>query len=350
MKKAMLCFALILHGVALALAQPDAASAWLSGIKTQYPDRDYISADGQGPSYEDAEKQALVRMAGYFHTTVEAFNETVAAYSELNGNGKTDALSATNITIRNRTESKEDFLGMRVRQERFHTSAGEWVAVFAYIDRKDAEKQYRSRIETNMIGIDALMSEVSQSDDQFESFKVLSKGMGLADMTKKYIENLSLLNPGKSQEYLQAYAPYLNTIQQLYSEHKRLQNAKVNAAVEFRGSTPIGEAEKSMLRQAVQEALGRYNVPVQMRVDPVPAAAGRNRYAFVITLDSRANASGLVIGNAAINFARDGETLSIVSPVEKITELDTGQFVQRAVKYIRDNRVFYQAIITEINR
>ncbi|GHT82776.1 hypothetical protein FACS1894137_02320 [Spirochaetia bacterium] len=336
-----------------AAAQSDTAPAWFSSTKAVYPDHEYIWAIGDGDTPDGARKQAMVEMSRYFHTTVESVSKDIAEYRETVGSAKNEFSEKISFDQYSRIESNEDFFGMRFTDVWLNPKSKAY-AVLAYIDRKEAEEQYHSRIETNMVGINALMADAAQSDDPLYSFKQLSKGKSIADITKKYIENMSLLNPGKSKEYLQRYTPYLNTIQQLYSVHERLRNTRISVTVEFRGNTKISETDKENMRHSVQDAIGRYNVPVQMRIDLLPAAAaGQSAYAFVFTLNSEPETtSGLIETDIVLSFTHNGKTIPLPAARKSFKEYEQSIAggIKRALRDITDNRAFFQAIAAEINQ
>jgi hypothetical protein len=335
---------------ASAAAQPDTTPAWFANTESVYPDSEYIWVLGDSVTQENAKNQALIEMSQYFHTTVETVTKDIAEYQEIISATENKISEKLYFNQFSRIESNEDFFGISFTDAWFNPKRKEYT-ILAYINRKDAEAQYHSRIETNMVGIYALMSTVARNEDPIYSGKLLSEGKSAADVTKKYIENMSLVNPGKSKEYLQRYTPYLNTIQQLYSEYDRLRNTRINVTVEFRGNTPISETDKATMRQSVQDAIGLYNVPVQMRIDPVSAAAaGQSGYAFVFTLNSGPTPSGLLEANVALTFTHNGETLPLPSISKGFKEQDTTWVIKRAVTYIQDNRDFFQAVTAEINQ
>ncbi|GHU60926.1 hypothetical protein FACS189445_1880 [Spirochaetia bacterium] len=285
-------------------------------------------------------------MSRRFHTTVETISSDISEYQEITGSTKNDFSETIHFNQYSRIESNEDFFGIRFTEGWFNPKRKAYT-LLAYIKREEAEKLYHARIETNMDSINALMSRAAEDGDPLFAVKLLETGRGIADMTTKYIDTISFIYPEKNREYLTRYAPYLNTVHQLYAEHEKLRNTRINVTVEFRGTAPLGEADKNTLRQSIQDAIGEYNVPVEMRTT---MADNPYRYAFVITLDSGSSPSGLVVGSAALTFTRNGETLPVSSPTERITEQNTEWFIRKAAKYIRDNRGFYQALIAELNR
>ncbi|GHV78277.1 hypothetical protein AGMMS49944_00680 [Spirochaetia bacterium] len=330
-------------------SSPANVPVWFTNTQLRYPDSEYIWVVGVGAVQEDAKRQAVIEMSQYFHTTVETVSRYITEYREIVSSAKNEFSEKIALDQYSRIESNEDFFGIRFTDVWFNSKRKEY-AVLAYINRKDAEKLYHSRIETNMVGINALMADVAQNGDPLYSVKLLSNGKSIADITRKYIDNMSFIYPEKNQEYLKIYTPYLNTIQQLYSMHERLRNTRVSVTVEFRGNTQITEADKENMRQSVQEAIGLYNVPVQ--IDP-DAAAGQSGYAFVFTVNSEPKtSSGLIETDLVLTFTHNGKTFTLPPARKNFKEYeqDIAGGIKRALSDIKKSSAFFQALTVEINR
>jgi hypothetical protein len=132
-----------------------------------------------------------------------------------------------------------------------------------------------------MAGITALMFSLDQNDDPLYAFKLLSRGKGIADMTRRFIDTMPSANPGKSQEYLQTYAPYLKTIQQLYAEYERVRS-RLSFSINVRGDDAGGRVKRAVQKAFEQNKLliapdrGEYAVNVQVNapVKKAPYGAG----------------------------------------------------------------------------
>ena len=240
---------------------------WVTNTRSLYPESRFIWVKGEGDTPAAANEKALVEMSRYFHTTVEAVSEEISEYRETISSAKSDYSDKTQFDEYSRIESREDFFGIRFTDPWFNPQRNVYT-VLAYINRKDAEEQYHSRIATNMAGINALMAAVSQSSDNLYSLKLLARGRGIADMTRKFIDNMSLTSPGKSQEYLRTYTAYLDTIQRLFSDYERLRG-QVTFFISVRGDDAGGRVKRAVQRAFEQNKLfiaprGEYAVTVNV--------------------------------------------------------------------------------------
>jgi hypothetical protein len=255
-------------------------SAWFTNTSSMYPENTYIRVMGEGGTQEDAKKQAVVELSRYFHTTVEAVSEEISEYRETISSAKNDYSDKTRFNEYSRIESNEDFFGIGFTDPWFNPQSKKYT-VLAYINRKEAENQYRSRIETNMVGINALMAAVAKSGDPLYSFKLLSQGKNIADMTRQFIENMSITSPEKSKEFLKTYTPYLNTIQQLSSEYEKLRSG-MTFSITIRGDDAGGRVKRAVQKAFEQSKLliapakGEYavNVNVNAPVKKMPYGEG----------------------------------------------------------------------------
>ncbi|GHV75414.1 hypothetical protein AGMMS49942_02350 [Spirochaetia bacterium] len=249
---------------------PDSAPAWFTNTRSLYPDSKYIWVKGEGGAPEDAKEKALIEMSRYFHTTVEAVSEEISEYRETIGSGKKDFSDKTRFNEYSRIESREDFFGIRFTDPWFNPQSRAYT-VLASINLRETEEQYRSRIETNMAGINALMAAVAQAEDPLYSFKLLAKGKSVAAVTRQFIDNISFISPEKSRDYLQKYALYLNTIQRLYAEYERL-HARTTFSIIVRGDDTGGR-----VKRAVQKAFEQNKLIV---------APARGEYAVTVTVNA----------------------------------------------------------------
>ncbi|GHV88448.1 hypothetical protein AGMMS50267_08080 [Spirochaetia bacterium] len=169
---ALAVLAVFLPYPASAAAQPDRAPAWFANTKSVYPDSEYIWVIGNGATTEDAKKQALIEMSRRFHTTVEAISSDISEYQEITGSTKNDFSETIHFNQYSRIESNEDFFGIRFTEGWFNPKRKAYT-VLAYINRNEAEKLYHARIETNMVGIHALMSRTAEHGDPLFAVKLL---------------------------------------------------------------------------------------------------------------------------------------------------------------------------------
>ncbi|MDR0876582.1 MAG: hypothetical protein LBN21_00900 [Treponema sp.] len=263
---------------------PDRVPTWFTNTRSLYPDSKFIWVKGEAATPENAKEKALIEMSRYFHTTVEAVSEEISEYRETISSTKNEYSDKTQFNEYSRIESQEDFFGIRFTDPWLNPKNKAYT-VLAYINRKDAEEQYRLRVETNMVGINALMAAVTQNDDPLYSLKLLAKEKSIADMTRKFIDNLSFTSPGKSRDYLQKYALYLNTIQQLYSEYERLRS-RTTFSISVRGDAG-GRVKRAVQKVFEQNKLivapnsGEYAVTVQVNA-PVKKAPYGEAIAYSI--------------------------------------------------------------------
>ncbi|GHV28537.1 hypothetical protein AGMMS4952_12440 [Spirochaetia bacterium] len=242
------------------------APEWLTETNYLYPESRYIWMIGESSSPEQAKKNAVIELSRQFHTTVEAISEEISEYQETISSAKNKYSDRTRINQYSRIESNEDFFGIRFTDVWFNP-LNETYTVLAFINRKEAEEQYRARIETNMVGINALMAAVARSKDPIYSFKLLSTGKSVAGMTRQFIDNMSSVTPGKSQEYLKIYTPYLNTIQRLSSEYEKLRS-RMTFSIMVRGDDAGGRVKRAVQKAFEQNKLliapnqGEYEVNV----------------------------------------------------------------------------------------
>jgi hypothetical protein len=242
--------------------------SWVTNTRSLFPDSKFIWVKGEGDTPAAANEKALIEMSRYFHTTVEAVSEEISEYRETISSTKKTYSDKTQFNEYSRIESREDFFGIRFTDPWFNPQRNVYM-VLAFINRKDAENQYRLRIETNMAGINALMAAVSQSSDNLYSLKLLARGRGIADMTRKFIDNMSFTSPGKSQEYLKTYTAYLNTIQRVFSDYERLRS-QVTFSISARGDDAGGRVKRAVQRAFEQNKLfiapdrGEYAVTVKV--------------------------------------------------------------------------------------
>jgi hypothetical protein len=263
-----------------AVQVPDNAPAWLTNTASVYPESRYIRVMGDGDTPEAAKKQAVIEMSRYFHTTVEAVSEEISEYRETISSAKNDYSDKTRFNEYSRIESNEDFFGIGFTDPWFNPQSKVYTAL-AYINRKEAEKQYHSRIETNMVGINALMAEVARNNDPLYSFKLLSSGKSIADVTRQFIDNMSIAGPEKSKEYLKTYTPYLNTIQRLSSEYEKLRS-RMTFSITVRGDEAGGRVKRAVQKAFEQSKLliapgkGEYavNVAINAPIKKTPYGEG----------------------------------------------------------------------------
>jgi hypothetical protein len=310
-----------------------AAPEWVTNTHSVYPESSYIWIMGDGGTPEDAKKKALAEMSRLFHTTVEAVSEELSVYQEIVGSAKNSYSDKTQFNEYSRIESSEDFFGIRFTDAWFNPQSKAYT-VLAFINRKEAEEQYRARIETNMAGINALLAAVSEANDSLYSFKLLSKGRGVAGMTRQFIDNMSFITPGKSQEYLKTYAPYLNTIQRLSSEYEKLRG-RMTFSVSVRGDDSGGRVKRAVQKSFEQNKLlvapnkGEYAVTVHVNA-PVKKAPYGEGVAYSIK------------GGIEIVITRGGEAAfpSYTQNFEEYKKLDRNVV----------SNLFYKSVETDLEK
>jgi predicted DNA binding protein len=311
-----------------------AAPNWFSAPESVYPIGEYIAVTGSGSSEVEAQKQAMIEMSRYFHTTVKAVSEEIGKYFETDRSGVTEYSDSTWFNTSSSVRVEEELLGLRFTPAWFNTNAKEYT-VLAYVNRKEAETMYRAKIELGMAALDAAAAGVADTGDTLYRYRVYEKCISEADRITRFIENLAVISPEHFNENRGVFNVYLETLQMIHSEFRRLSQQSAKPVI-ICTEPSLTEQERRTLVQALETAVAGAGIP----------AFKNTVFVIDLALDKQTQtATGykLLCAEIQLLFTENGVTVR-QSAVKYITDLDRRRLIRLAAQFIGGSMEFYQDV------
>ncbi|MDR2536465.1 MAG: hypothetical protein LBD29_10600 [Treponema sp.] len=157
---------------------------WYQHKESVYPDADFVSALGIGPTLKEAEAEALKNIALYFKTTLSAQNELISQYSELSSPG--GAHEGKKITVMKNAvivKTQADLQGLRFTPPWYNEQSGSW-AVLGYINKQEARHLYQNRIAANQQVMDSLTAAARGETERLYQYNYLKIAASVAGLVE----------------------------------------------------------------------------------------------------------------------------------------------------------------------
>lgn len=176
------------------------APLWYTDKDLEYPARNYISAVGEGRTRQDAEAAAITAISMFFDTRTNIRNEAIREFNETVTNNTTAFSNKTYIQESAVISSEVDFLGVRFTTPYQIGNTGRW-AILAYIDRREAAGIYESKINSNVISINALVRDAENENESFYSSALLARAIPIGVITEELIRIAVTVDPNTREKY-----------------------------------------------------------------------------------------------------------------------------------------------------
>jgi hypothetical protein len=208
-------FLALILGIVLSAALQAQVPSWYLDREADYPSAFYIAAVGEGPSRSAAETAAVAAVSLFFNTSTEIRNEAIREFNEAVTGNATDFSKKTYISENAVIRSEEEFLGVRFADPFNDRQRGIWAAL-AYIDRREAARIYRAKIEANMAALKALVADAAGEKELLYVCGLLNKAVRIGDITEEYVKTASVVDSGQRA----GYASDLAAIQEARSAYR----------------------------------------------------------------------------------------------------------------------------------
>ncbi len=208
MKLFKIClFALLLAGCATAPKSPKAMQdKFLHSIdgSGEYPAEDYLSALGNGDTYEDAKRMAQGNLAKIFRADIVASSKTLQKYSEiLNAEGlRQDESASQESSVE--VSSSQSLVNVKFAGK--YKDDKKKVHTLAYIDRKETAKIYEQRISDNEDDLSVFVSKAKSSNDILQKYGCYRAALAYSKINRGLLEQLQIISPKDAQMTITKYS------------------------------------------------------------------------------------------------------------------------------------------------
>jgi hypothetical protein len=194
--------AVFLLGCTVSL-QADSEPPWYREKNTYFPDSAFISVLGKGSTLEKAKTMALNELSLFFKASVNVRQELITKIQQVIS-GKDDHYARNSIMNEvSVISSQEDFLGVRFTSP-WHNKETETWNILAYINKREAEEIYASRINTNKMIIESLLAAAEKETKPIYKYGYLIRAAVLASFIEEDIKNAAVM--GDISEYRDIFA------------------------------------------------------------------------------------------------------------------------------------------------
>jgi hypothetical protein len=232
---------LLFWGITLSVFAQRGAPAWYLQKDLEYPDGEYLSAIGNGPSETAAKERALAEISLFFKAGVNFSNETVSNYNRTVAEGRTAVSGGTSMRERIVISSREDFLGVRYAASWYDAGARTWYAC-CYINKGEAQGIYKNRIRTNRTIFDSLSAAGNGEGELLYKYGYYKKAADLGRVIEADINSLPVVGADTGE-----FAPVLQEIKKQQSDYDGLRSG-ISFSIRIRGDRQ-GRIERTLSAQ-----------------------------------------------------------------------------------------------------
>jgi len=168
-------------------------STWIDKITNEYPIQLYLTAIGSGTTINEAEKNALSKLAQIFKTKIISNQLINKRTTEKFINGKSDLSTLSKSYESISLQSQQELINVKFVKPTSKRKGK--IYILAYINRSETSQIYETKINDYNTRIRALLKENYNSNNKLEKYALLVKASKLADENSILIDQLNVIDP-----------------------------------------------------------------------------------------------------------------------------------------------------------
>ena len=170
---------------------------WIKNPEKVFPTSKYIRAIGEGTSIKAAQNAALTNISLFFDTKIEVLT---VAVEKMKQNEQEQFSSSQDFEQVTNISSAAEFFGIKYT-EPYYDKKSDKYSVLCYIDKEEASKVYKSRIDTLMQTINSYRDYSKKESEIFLKASYLAKSKKISDLVQHYINLEAIMFPSETQKY-----------------------------------------------------------------------------------------------------------------------------------------------------
>lgn len=194
--KKILVTSVILILVIFTLSAKPKVPSWMQDVEIDYPSEQYIAELGHGATQENAENDAISRIANFFETNVETSTETTQSIIQTN-----DEIQKQNTLDKKAVVSSNVKLFAVSYSTPYYDKKAKTYYSVAYIDRNNAFEIFKPKIDKPAKTLSNLYDASVFEDEPLVKCKLLKQAQQYEEEFETQYLFLKTLNPEKAQDY-----------------------------------------------------------------------------------------------------------------------------------------------------
>lgn len=170
------------------------APSWLHNKNKVYPADKFISAIGEGSSEQKARAEAAAAISQYFDTKINVFTTAAEKFESVQVSGGTKTAGTQSLDQIIKISSSAEFFCLNYTAP-YYDKKRDTFHVLAYINKQDAAKIYKSRIQVLSDSMDTFRAAAKKASEPFNSVLYMQKAIALSVLADQYIRAETTIVP-----------------------------------------------------------------------------------------------------------------------------------------------------------
>jgi len=177
---------------------------WMGNKNLLYPNDLYLSALGNGDSYQEAQNLARANISRIFKSDINSVSQLSQKYVEVLKKKTFENMETTTQDKSVTVKSKQNLMNIKFGEN--YTDKTGIIHTVAYINRKETGKIYEQKIFENSNNINIFLDKANSTRDLIEKYAYYKAAYAYASINKILIDQLMIISPKDGQTTLVSYS------------------------------------------------------------------------------------------------------------------------------------------------
>ncbi|MBU0475978.1 MAG: LPP20 family lipoprotein [Bacteroidetes bacterium] len=165
-------------------------------LEKDFPDSRYLAAVGEGDSRNEAEKNAMAKLALIFESKIDVNQTLNEHYSEFSDDENSSLTYEAKTTKRTNVESDQKLLNVKYGKHSVDNNGNNYAV--AYINRSETAFVYEEKIANNNSSIFAMDNSAEMSDSKIYKYAAYNRASEMMNENIGLMKQLSIISPHTS--------------------------------------------------------------------------------------------------------------------------------------------------------